>query len=85
MVKFTPEEQDALFQALAKELLTRITASPCPECGRSGATHQELQAVRQFLSDNNITASIAQGSLRSIAEKLPFRDPDLQGGIAAER
>ena len=84
MAKFTPEQQDEIFQALAAELLRRITAGPCAECGRSAALPQELQAVRQFLADNDITASMNNAPLRSIADKLPFKDQDAVAGLRRE-
>ena len=73
MARFTPQEQDRLFRALADELLKRITAGACEHCGRSAATPQELQAVRQFLSDNDITAEAgANPALKGLVGKLPF-------------
>ena len=75
MANLDPKLANGLFQRLAEELLLRLEAGKCEECGRTGATHQELQVIRQFLSDNEIVAVAAAGTpLRSLTDKLPFRE-----------
>lgn len=75
MAELSPKLADDLFQGLAKELLLRLNADRCATCERSAATHQELQQIRQFLSDNGINASAAIGSpLSGLVKRLPFRD-----------
>lgn len=66
-----------LHAILAQELLARLTAGACKTCGRSGASHQELTAARQFLSDNGITEALRPGTpLKRITDALPFIDPN---------
>jgi len=76
MPDLDPKLQDALHRGLAEELLRRLKADTCETCQRSAATPQELQAIRQFLTDNKITASAVAGSpLDHLVKRLPFQDP----------
>jgi hypothetical protein len=65
-----------LHNLLGEELLKRLKAAPCPHCERGYVTHQELTVMRQFLSDNGVTAVARVGSpLRRVHDDLPFVDP----------
>lgn len=63
---------DALHEGLAAQLLARLTAGECATCKRSAASHQELTAVRQFLSDNGVTGMENAGRLRALTDEMPF-------------
>jgi hypothetical protein len=70
---------DELFQGLAEELLKRLKGGVCPHCERSAATVQELQAIRQLLQDNGVTASVRHnGNLHKLTDALPKFDPDIK-------
>jgi hypothetical protein len=73
-MRLTPEQEDALFQALASQLLARVTGDTCEHCGRSAATAQDLTVLRLFLSDNSITCDVPNSTpLRSLTDKVhPF-------------
>ncbi len=77
---------DELFQGLAEELLKRLRGGECEHCGRSAATHQELQAIRQLLVDNGVTASLRHNTpLHRLTDALPKFDPDIKAGYGQER
>jgi hypothetical protein len=75
MARLTPEREDELFRALADQLYARATGDTCEHCGRSAASPQELTVLRQFLSDNGITAALpAAGEIHRLVRNLPFSD-----------
>lgn len=70
---------DALHTELAQRLLDMLRADPCDKCLRQGPGAKELTVIRQFLTDNNITAvARTKTPLYSLAEHMPFEDPEEQ-------
>jgi len=77
----SPEQLAAIHSALAAQLLAKIASGE--------ATSAELSVARQFLKDNDITASAdyannPQSSLRKLGDIVPFKDPEEPIGRTGE-
>ena len=69
----TEKTLSALYDGLCKSMLEKLQSGD--------ATAQDLNVIRQFLKDNNISSVASRGSpIANIIEAFPFQDKDEDNG-----
>jgi hypothetical protein len=66
-----------LSDLLAAELVKRLKAGECKECGRTAASDKDLANMIRFLKDNGITVGTPGAeAMTAVTKDLPFTDPE---------